>query len=306
MSSSPYILVLSSIESVVASGYYSRLLHKLSRHLKNMDVDFTVLSPKFAEDEGGKFTTQQLSWLRYCVDQVGGCDIPGEEGERLNPTTSPWQRWNDTIKGTVQIFKQCWQQKPAILQVHQSLYFGLMALPTSLILGIPMVLSFGSSPDDILAGSWIEKMLLIGLMRWSKMIVVGTEEVKSALEKKLFGLTVVLISDVDATALRRSEQEAGANDGQQVTPLHQKYSNYWQETISLWCQVFSDACHDIHIHLSTVESLKEREAKTDEIGSDQSSPQSKAKSGNPIRNRYLSPVINIAYYKTREFRKIIS
>ncbi|NET11137.1 MAG: glycosyltransferase [Symploca sp. SIO2B6] len=302
----PYILVLSSIDSVIASGYYSRLFHKLSLQLKTLGINVTVLSPQRIRGEGGKFNTQQLSWLRYCIDKTGGCDIHDEDLEYFHRSNHFFQNVWDIVSGSVQIFKQCWHQKPRVLQIHQPLYYGLMALPTSLILGIPMILSFGFKKNEYMPKSWIKKSILKILMRWAKVVIASSHQIKAELQDHLYDREVVVIPDEYLRCFNPAKSRFYSNHWQPFIPLKQVYSNHWQETITRWCQVFAETCKDGSWQVSHFSNRKECRNESDKSSTENYQNQIKNQMLHSMESSSLPPVLNIVYYKSRELRKLMS
>ncbi|MEM9219250.1 MAG: hypothetical protein AAGD25_33565 [Cyanobacteria bacterium P01_F01_bin.150] len=267
-----------------------------------MNIDLIILSPQTTKGEGGKFNTQQLSWLRYCVDKVGLHDPQNKNNKKIYDSIQPFQKFQNIVKGSMQVLKQCWDQKPCIIKVDRPIYHGLMALPASLILGIPMAIYYRSAKETIIPKSWTKKIILKALMAWADFIVTSSNKSKYDLKKNLYNREILVIPGELPIHSNSSTSRLYSKHWQQFISTNQIHSDYWEEIIANWCQLLTSFCSNKKHQIKYLSNKKISEHSTKITHVNRMSHQALKAYG----SKSMSPILNIAYYKKRELQKIIS
>jgi glycosyltransferase involved in cell wall biosynthesis len=137
-----HILLVTSVYPESPTGHHGAFIRETVLQCQSTGAKFTVFAPAYEGSQGEVMEGVQIYRFRYCLKQFENLVRDGA------PTKLQRQPWYLVVAffyislGALQLFWVCLRERPDILHIHWPFPHGLMALPASKLLKIPMVFSF--------------------------------------------------------------------------------------------------------------------------------------------------------------------
>lgn len=137
-----HILVVTSVYPETPTGHHGAFIRETVLQCRSTGAKFTIFAPAYEGSRGEIMEEVKIYRFRYCLKRFENLVRDGA------PTKLQKQPWYLLVAvlyillGTLQLLWVCIREKPDILHVHWPFPHGVMALPASKLLNIPMVFSF--------------------------------------------------------------------------------------------------------------------------------------------------------------------
>lgn len=137
-----HILLITSVYPETPTGHHGAFIRETVLQCRSPGTKFTVFAPAYEGSQGEIMEEVAIYRFRYCFKRFENLVRDGA------PTKLQKQPWYLLVAvlyillGTLQLLWVCIREKPDILHVHWPFPHGVMALPVSKLLNIPMVFSF--------------------------------------------------------------------------------------------------------------------------------------------------------------------
>jgi glycosyltransferase involved in cell wall biosynthesis len=137
-----HILVVTSVYPMTADGNHGAFVREAIVRLQSTEVKFTVFAPAYEACKSYVLDGVKIYRFRYCPKRFENLARDGAPTKLQRQPLYLLAAALYIFLGTLQLFWVCRKEKPDLLQIHWPFPHGLMALPASILLGIPMVFSF--------------------------------------------------------------------------------------------------------------------------------------------------------------------
>lgn len=137
-----HILVVTSVYPMTVDGNHGSFVREAILRLQATGAKFTVFAPAYEGSESHVLDGVKVYRFRYCPKQFENLVRDGAPTKLQRQPLYLLAAVLYIFLGMLQLFWVCCQEKPNLLQIHWPFPHGLMALPASILLGIPMVFSF--------------------------------------------------------------------------------------------------------------------------------------------------------------------
>lgn len=137
-----HILVVTSVYPMTADGNHGAFVREAILRCSPTGAKFTVFAPAYEASKSYVLDGVKVYRFRYCIKRFENLVRDGAPTKLQKQPLYLLAAALYIFLGTLQLFWVCRQQKPDLLQIHWPFPHGLMALPSSILLGIPMVFSF--------------------------------------------------------------------------------------------------------------------------------------------------------------------
>jgi glycosyltransferase involved in cell wall biosynthesis len=137
-----HILVVTSVYPMTADGNHGAFVREAIVRLQSTEVKFTVFAPAYEACKSYVLDGVTVYRFRYCPKRFENLARDGAPTKLQRQPLYLLAAALYIFLGTLQLFWVCRKEKPDLLQIHWPFPHGLMALPASILLGIPMVFSF--------------------------------------------------------------------------------------------------------------------------------------------------------------------
>ncbi|WP_017316204.1 glycosyltransferase family 4 protein [Mastigocladopsis repens] len=137
-----HILVVTSVYPMTADGNHGAFVREAILRLQPTGAKFTVFAPAYEASKSYMLDGVKVYRFRYCLKRFENLVRDGAPTKLQKQPLYLLAAALYIFLGTLQLFWVCHKQKPDLLQIHWPFPHGLMALPASILLGIPMVFSF--------------------------------------------------------------------------------------------------------------------------------------------------------------------
>jgi glycosyltransferase involved in cell wall biosynthesis len=137
-----HILVFSSVYPLTADGNHGAFIREAILRLQPSGTKFTVFAPAYEGCKSHKLDGITVYRFRYCLKPFENLVRDGAPTKIQRQPLYLLVAALYIVLGTVQLLWICWKEKPDLIQVHWPFPHGLMALPASKLLNIPMLFSF--------------------------------------------------------------------------------------------------------------------------------------------------------------------
>lgn len=137
-----HVLTMTSAYPVTPDGNHATFLRETMIRLQSADTKFTVFAPAYEGSKGYIMDNIKVHRFRYCIKKYENLARDGAPTKLQRQPLYLLAAATYILFGSLQLFWVCLRDKPDILHVHWPFPHGLMAFPTSKLLGIPMVFSF--------------------------------------------------------------------------------------------------------------------------------------------------------------------
>jgi glycosyltransferase involved in cell wall biosynthesis len=140
-----HILVVTSVYPMTADGNHGAFVREAILRLEATSSKFTVFAPAYEASKSHVLDGVKVYRFRYCPKRFENLARDGAPTKLQRQPLYLLAAVLYILLGTLQLFWVCCKEKPNLLQIHWPFPHGLMALPASILLGIPMVFSFHGS-----------------------------------------------------------------------------------------------------------------------------------------------------------------
>ncbi|MEH1935257.1 MAG: glycosyltransferase family 4 protein [Nostoc sp.] len=137
-----HILVVTSVYPMTADGNHGAFVREAILRLQATGAKFTVFAPAYEGSKSHVLDGVKVYRFRYCPKHFENLARDGAPTKLQRQPLYLLAAILYILLGTLQLFWVCCKEKPNLLQIHWPFPHGLMALPASILLGIPMVFSF--------------------------------------------------------------------------------------------------------------------------------------------------------------------
>lgn len=187
-----HILVVTSVYPMTADGNHGAFIREANLRLQSKAAKFTVFAPAYEASKSYVLDGIQVYRFRYCPKRFENLARDGAPTKLQRQPLYLLVAALYIFLGSLQLFWVCRKQKPDLLQIHWPFPHGLMALPASFLLGIPMVFSFHGA-ELLLANKF---GFVASILRWLLPIAKGVTANSSytcTLIRKLYNGPVTII-----------------------------------------------------------------------------------------------------------------
>jgi glycosyltransferase involved in cell wall biosynthesis len=137
-----HILVVTSVYPMTKDANHGTFIREAIVRLQPSGAKFTVFAPAYEGSQNHELDSVEVYRFRYCLKHFENLVRDGAPTKLQKQPLYLVVAALYILLGSWQLFRVCYKQKPNLLQVHWPFPHGLMALPASVLLGIPMVFSF--------------------------------------------------------------------------------------------------------------------------------------------------------------------
>ncbi|WP_375514898.1 glycosyltransferase family 4 protein [uncultured Nostoc sp.] len=137
-----HILVVTSVYPMTADGNHGAFVHEAILRLQTAGAKFTVFAPAYEGSKSHVLDGVKVYRFRYCPKRFENLARDGAPTKLQRQPLYLIAAAFYILFGMLQLFWVCCKEKPNLLQIHWPFPHGLIALPASILLGIPMVFSF--------------------------------------------------------------------------------------------------------------------------------------------------------------------
>jgi glycosyltransferase involved in cell wall biosynthesis len=136
------ILVISSVYPLSADGNHGAFVREAILRLKPLGINFCVFAPSYEGSKSYILDGVKVRRFRYFIKKFENLVRDGAPTKlQKQPIYLVVAAFYITL-GMLQLFWTCLVEKPDLLHVNWPFPHGLMALPVSKLLGVPMVFSY--------------------------------------------------------------------------------------------------------------------------------------------------------------------
>lgn len=164
-----HILVVTSVYPMTADGNHGAFVREAILRLQATGAKFTVFAPAYEGSKSHRLDEVKVYRFRYCPKRFENLARDGAPTKLQRQPLYLIAAAFYIFFGMLQLFWVCCKEKPNLLQIHWPFPHGLMALPASILLGIPMVFSFHGA-ELMLANKF---SFVTRILRWLLLITKG-------------------------------------------------------------------------------------------------------------------------------------
>lgn len=187
-----HILVVTSVYPMTADGNHGAFIREAILRLQPTGAKFTVFAPAYEGSKSHELDGVQVYRFRYFLKSFENLVRDGAPTKLQKQPLYLLVAALYIVLGTLQLFGVCYKQKPDVIQVNWPFPHGLMALPSSLLLNIPMVFSFHGAELMLANKFGFVTHVLRWLLPFSK-AVTANSSFTAGLIKKLDSVEVTVI-----------------------------------------------------------------------------------------------------------------
>ncbi|NEO88187.1 MAG: glycosyltransferase family 4 protein [Spirulina sp. SIO3F2] len=137
-----HILAISSVYPLTPDGNHGAFIREVIIRLQSTGARFTVFAPAYEGSKSYVLEGVTVHRFRYCPKPFENLVRDGAPTKIQRQPLYLIAAALYIVLGTFQLFWLCLRERPNLLHVNWPFPHGLMALPASKLLGIPMVFSF--------------------------------------------------------------------------------------------------------------------------------------------------------------------
>ncbi|MBW4615768.1 MAG: glycosyltransferase family 4 protein [Desmonostoc vinosum HA7617-LM4] len=137
-----HFLVISSVYPETTDANHGAFIREVIVRSQQPGVKFTVFAPAYEGSKSHELDGVQVYRFRYFLKRFENLVRDGAPTKLKRQPIYLFVAALYILLGTCQLFWVCCKEKPDLLHVNWPFPHGLMALPASKLLGIPMVFSF--------------------------------------------------------------------------------------------------------------------------------------------------------------------
>lgn len=187
-----HILVISSVYPTTSDGNHGAFIRETVLQMRSLGINFKIFAPAYEGSQTHNLDNIEIYRFRYFFKRFENLVRDGAPTKLQKQPLYVLVAISYIFLGAWQLFWLCKKQKPDLLHVNWPFPHGLMAYPTSKLLGIPMLFSFHGA-ELLLA----KKFSFVGsILRWQIPMassVTANSSFTKALIQKLYSGEVTVI-----------------------------------------------------------------------------------------------------------------
>jgi glycosyltransferase involved in cell wall biosynthesis len=137
-----HVLVVTSVYPMTADGNHGAFIREAILRLQTQGAKFTVFAPAYEGSQSHILDGIKVYRFRYCPKRFENLVRDGAPTKLQRQPLYLLAAVLYIILGMLQLLWVCCKEKPNLLHIHWPFPHGLIALPASILLNIPMVFSF--------------------------------------------------------------------------------------------------------------------------------------------------------------------
>ncbi|MEH2286670.1 glycosyltransferase family 4 protein [Nostoc sp.] len=187
-----HIFVVTSVYPTTADCNHGAFVREAILRLQITGAKFTVFAPAYEGSKSHVLDGVKVFRFRYCPKRFENLARDGAPTKLQRQPLYLIVAAFYILFGMLQLFWVCCKEKPNLLQIHWPFPHGLIALPASILLGIPMVFSFHGA-ELMLANKF---GFVTHILRWLLFLAKGVtanSSFTSGLIRKLYDGPVTVI-----------------------------------------------------------------------------------------------------------------
>jgi glycosyltransferase involved in cell wall biosynthesis len=187
-----HILVVTSVYPMTADGNHGAFIREAILRLQSTRAKFTVFAPAYEGSKSHVLDGVKVYRFRYCPKRFENLARDGAPTKLQRQPLYLIAAAFYILFGMLQLLWVCCKEKPNLLQIHWPFPHGVIALPASILLGIPMVFSFHGA-ELMLANKF---GFVTHILRWLLPLAKGVtanSSFTSGLIRKLYDGPVTVI-----------------------------------------------------------------------------------------------------------------
>ena len=187
-----HILVVTSVYPTTADDNHGAFVREAILRLQTTGAKFTVFAPAYEGSKSHVLDGVKVFRFRYCPKRFENLARDGAPTKLQRQPLYLIAAAFYILFGMLQLFWVCCKEKPNLLQIHWPFPHGLIALPASILLSIPMVFSFHGA-ELMLANKF---GFVTHILRWLLPLAKGVtanSSFTSGLIRKLYDGPVTVI-----------------------------------------------------------------------------------------------------------------
>ncbi|ESA33404.1 group 1 glycosyl transferase [Leptolyngbya sp. Heron Island J] len=192
-SQSAHILTMTSAYPITPDGNHATFLRETMIRLQPAGTKFTVFAPAYEGSQGYVMDGINVHRFRYCIKKYENLARDGAPTKLQRQPLYLLAAATYILLGSIQLFWICLRDKPDILHVHWPFPHGLMAFPTSKLLGIPMVFSFHGAELLLMKKFSFVKPILKWLTRRAAAVTVNSSFTHKILQENVYAGEISVI-----------------------------------------------------------------------------------------------------------------
>lgn len=187
-----HILVVTSVYPMKADENYGAFIRESVLRLQALGAKFTVFAPAWEGSKSYVLDGVKVHRFRYCPKPFENLVRDGAPTKlQRQPLYLPAAALYIFL-GTLQLLWVCRREKPDVLHIHWPFPHGLMALPASILLGIPMVFSFHGAELMLANKFGFVKYILRWLLPVTKGVTANSSFTKGLISKISEALVTII------------------------------------------------------------------------------------------------------------------
>lgn len=177
---------MTSAYPVTPDGNHATFLRETMIRLQPTGTKFTVFAPAYEGSKGYVMDDIKVHRFRYCIKKYENLARDGAPTKLQRQPLYLLAAATYILLGSVQLFWVCLRDKPDVLHVHWPFPHGLMAFPTSKLLGIPMVFSFHGAELLMMKKFDFVKPMLKWLTKRASAVTVNSSFTRKILQDNVY------------------------------------------------------------------------------------------------------------------------
>ena len=185
-SQNAHLLTIASAYPITPDGNHATFLRETMIRLQPTGTKFTVFAPAYEGSESYVMDDINVHRFRYCIKKYENLARDGAPTKLQRQPLYLLAAATYILLGSIQLFWVCLRDKPDILHVHWPFPHGLMAFPTSKLLGIPMVFSFHGAELLLMKKFSFVKPMLRWLTKRAAAVTVNSSFTHKILQEHVY------------------------------------------------------------------------------------------------------------------------
>ncbi|WP_434685654.1 glycosyltransferase family 4 protein [Pseudanabaena minima] len=187
-----HILVISSVYPTTSDGNHGAFIRETVLQMRSLGINFKIFAPAYEGSQTHNLDNIEIYRFRYFFKRFENLVRDGAPTKLQKQPLYILVALSYILLGAWQLFWLCKKQKPDLLHVNWPFPHGLMAYPTSKLLGIPMLFSFHGA-ELLLA----KKFSFVGaILRWqipmARSVTANSSFTKALIQKLYSGAVTVI------------------------------------------------------------------------------------------------------------------
>ncbi|MEM9482188.1 MAG: glycosyltransferase family 4 protein [Cyanobacteria bacterium P01_F01_bin.116] len=188
-----HVLTMTSAYPVTPDGNHATFLRETMIRLQPAGTKFTVFAPAYEGSKGYVMDDIKVHRFRYCIKKYENLARDGAPTKLQRQPLYLLAAATYILLGSIQLFWVCLRDKPDVLHVHWPFPHGLMAFPTSKLLGIPMVFSFHGAELLLMKKFSFVKPVLKWLTQGAAAVTVNSSFTQKIFQEHIYNEDISVI-----------------------------------------------------------------------------------------------------------------